>query len=110
MRTFTWVPQYTFETSQGHRVLISEMESGKEYRYYKGRKPREWTLGFAGNAQTIKEIEDFFNSMKGPFSSFRWTPPNEYRSVVVRFKEQTLDGTGMGLNYKSLNLTLREVL
>ena len=48
--------------------------------------------------------------MKGPFSSFRWTPPNEYRSVVVRFKEQTLDGTGMGLNYKSLNLTLREVL
>ena len=47
------------------------MESGKEYRYYKGRKPREWTLGFAGNAQTIKEIEDFFNSMKGPFFFFQ---------------------------------------
>lgn len=110
MRTFTWTPLYTFETVRGHRVLTSEMESGKEYRYYKGKRPREWKLGFAGNAETIKEIEDFFDSMKGSFTSFRWTPPNEIRSVVVRFKEETLNGSGAGLNYKSIELTLREVL
>lgn len=110
MRIFDFVPFYTYESIKGYRVLTTEMESGKEYRYYKGRKPREWNLTFVGNVTEMKPIEDFFDSVKGPFTSFRWTPPNECKSVVVRFKDETLESESEGILYKTLKFTLKEVL
>lgn len=110
MMVFEWSPLYTVETVRGHRVLITEMESGKEYRYYKGRRPREWKLGFTGEAETIREIEEFFDSVGGNFGSFLWLPPNESQYIIVRFKDEILNGTLTGVKIKSIELTLREVL
>ena len=110
MAIFNFKPLYVWQVSSGARVLVSQFESGKEQRRYKGRRPREWTLSFKDFPDVIRAIVAFYESRKGPFEAFSWTPPDEDLPVVVRFKSDTLDVTNYGLQYAGCELTLREVL
>lgn len=110
MEEFTFVPLYAFQAVGGYRVLTTDMESGVEYRYYKNRRPREWTLGFRDIADNIKQIQDFFNRHKGAYASFLWLPPNETQYIKCRFKQEALEINWHGIRIGECQVVLREIL
>jgi len=110
METFSFVPDYSWQTTFGHKVLVTEFESGKEQRRYLRKKPREWQLSFSGKWASVEEVLFFWQERKGPFESFLWKLPDTGETVTVRFKEEDLNSPRQGLAGGSLQLTLREVL
>ena len=110
MEEFDFVPLYSWQMTTGYRVLVTEMESGPERRYYKRRRPREWMLGFIGTPGEIEEIEKFYCRHKGPFGSFLWALEKEKSAVCVRFKDEQLTIRGHGTHVKECSLTLIEVM
>ena len=88
--TFSMIPQYTWQMSSQHKVLVSTFESGKEQRRYKGRRPKQWKLKFAGTWATISPLVDFHTARKGSFGAFNWTPPGETTAISVRFKDDEI--------------------
>ena len=111
MATFTYTPLYVWESTASHRVLVSELEGGKEQRKYKGKNPREWTLSFRATRATIEGIVAFFDARKGNFEAFSWTVPGTSTTVSVRFKEGDLKTSWNGLSSGEIvNVVFREVL
>jgi len=107
---FEFEPSYVWEAVNGHDVLITEFESGKEQRRYKNRLPREWNLSFKGRPEDIQQIEWFFHKRKGPYEVFSWQPPNEDGYIKARFKDEALSITSQGYLVSEVSLTIREVL
>ncbi|WP_034443504.1 phage tail protein [Cloacibacillus evryensis] len=107
---FTWIPDFTWQPQFRRRVNITTFESGKEQRSDRGAAPREWALTFTGRAETLAEIEAFWNARKGPVESFLWTPPGAASSITVRFKDDTLKSDRAGMRHGKIELTLREIL
>lgn len=110
MFTFNFSPSSSYQSSRGYRVLSTEMESGVEYRYYKNRRPREWVLSFTDTVAEIDKLEAFFNARYGPYTSFNWVPPNETTAIVVRFKDESMEISGLGTKIKQATVTFREVI
>jgi phage-related protein len=110
MEVFDFTPSFVWEAVNGHNVLITEFESGKEQRRYKNRLPREWNLSFIDKQEQIAELKRFFNAHKGPFDVFMWRPPDEDEIIFVRFKENTINISSQGRFVSEVSLTLREVL
>lgn len=94
--TFNFEPQNIWETTTEHNVLVSTFESGKEQRRYKGAKPKQWRLSFAGSWDTISAIIDFYDARKGPYEAFNWTPFGDSTAKSVRFKENSLSVNRVG--------------
>ena len=46
MARFSWWPYRVEPLTTGYRVQVTEFESGKEQRAYRGRQPRQWKLSF----------------------------------------------------------------
>jgi Phage-related protein len=107
---FDFKPLYSYQSSAGRRVRITEFESGKEQRADKGPSPREWALSFGGTRDYIDRIVAFYNARKGPFEAFQWTPPGESIAVTVRFKDESITSKNQGMGKAFTDLTLREVL
>lgn len=108
--TFSATPLYSWEARSSANVLITEFESGKEQRRYKGPQPREWTLGFRAAVATIDAIVSFWEAREGPYEAFSWTPPGAATAISVRFKENSLSVRYSGAQYAECELTLREIL
>lgn len=110
MPEFVWEPQYVWESTLGHKVLVSEFESGREQRRYKGRRPKQWKLTFRDRPEIIGAIQDFFDARKGSLEPFDWIPPGSNTPVSVRFEADTLSISSQGRVCAECELVLMEVL
>lgn len=111
MATFSVVPQSVWEVATEHNVLVTTFESGREQRRYKGAKPKQWRLSFAGSWDTISAIIDFYDARKGSYEAFSWIPPSETASISARFKENSLSVERKGLTeWATCEVSIIEVL
>lgn len=109
--TFSATPQYIWEVSSSHNVLISTFESGKEQRRYKGAKPKEWRLNYRGSWSDISTVLTFYDARKGSYEAFNWTPPSETTAISVRFKDNSLSISRQGEStFAECEVSLLEVL
>lgn len=76
---------------RGFRVLSNTFDNGGQRRYYKGRKPRTWTLKFQVTYADAMEIIDFYDSMKGPYQPFLYLDPHTEQYVTVHFLDEDLN-------------------
>ena len=110
MEEFDFVPLYSWQMTTGYRVLVTEMESGPERRYYKRRRPREWQLTFRNKPDVVQEIEWFFHEHKGPFGTFLWQPPGESQYLTCRFGQDSMEISWHGEMLGECQLAIREIL
>lgn len=109
MATFTYTPYIVYEHITEHNVLVSTFESGKEQRRYKGAKPRKWNLTFRDTVNTINNIVNFYNTRKGNYETFTWTPPGQDTQITARFDANSLQISYTGSLYAELQVTITEV-
>ena len=109
MATFNYTPYITYEYTAQHNVLVSTFETGKEQRRYKGAKPRKWALTFRDTVGTINNIINFYNTQKGNYEAFYWTPPNSATQISARFEANSLTVNFTGSLYAECQVTILEV-
>lgn len=111
VETFNYTPQFVWHTETAFNVLETTFESGKTQRRFKGTKPREWILAFRDKWASISGIETFYQSRKGSYEAFNWTPPGEVTEILVVFKENSLKVARHGISTMGeIQLTIKEVL
>jgi len=93
MERFIWTPTEPPRCfPRGYKVIRSNLENGRERRYYKHETPRKWILNFETRHSTMQEIVAFHRARRGSFEPFIWETPWEPKElVVVRFDEDQLD-------------------
>lgn len=91
MEVFRWTPFETPSVKRGFRVLSNSFENGGQRRYYKGRKPKTWTLKFQVAYAEAQEIIDFYDSVKGPYQPFLYLDPHTEQYVTVHFTDEDLN-------------------
>jgi phage-related protein len=110
MDTFGFTPLWSYKHTTEHNVIVSNFESGREQRRYKGPKPDKWRLGFRNTQDVIGQIVAFFDARKGSYEAFLWTPPGETVAKTVRFEEASLEFSYYGSAYAECELTIQEVI
>lgn len=110
MEVFRWEPFHTPSVTPAHNVITTTFETGRTKRYYKGRRPRVWTLKFQVTYEDALDILRFYNAMRGPFSSFLWKDPHSGEYITVHFKDDNVTLESEWQFNGFLTVTLEEVL
>lgn len=112
---FSWTPTRATLPVEGYRITESQFESGAKQVYFKGRKPRKWTLVFQTTYDTMCEIRDFWRARKGAYEPFLWKDPETGDMVKVRFSGDDFSPESVWTRTRryltgSFSLTIEEVL
>ena len=110
MTRFPWKPYQVEPLTTGYRVQVTEFESGREQRAYRGRQPRQWDLTFRTTYEGMQTIRAFYEARRGPFESFLWFDGWSGQDVTVRFQDDAVTWETQWRANGMFTLTLREVL
>lgn len=91
MAAWVLTPDYVFEESIKHNVLVTSSESNVEQRRIKSQNPRyTFRLSFINRSQTDYETaKAFVKARKGSYESFDFTHPTDGLTYPVRFVDNT---------------------
>jgi phage-related protein len=111
MADFTILADKAIEQKIEYNVLISDFENLVEQRRLKSVNPRrEWQLKFENRTSTeMLEVQNFFISKFGSYTSFTWVCPIDSTQYTVRFSENGFQCSKVAYDIYNFNITFIEV-